>query len=114
MKPIVLLLLWVPNLIALDITTLDGRTYRDCRVSRADPDGVCVLWSGGGARIKFANLPAAIRFRYGYDAQKAAAYEQAEAARQERERALLQAQRQWSQAQSQNRAAAAASTQPPR
>src|SRR5215216_181090 len=41
-----------PNLLALDITTLDGKTFRDCEVSKVYPDSICVLYGGGGARIK--------------------------------------------------------------
>src|SRR5205823_1734429 len=100
-----LLFLMVPDLIALDLTTLDGKTYRDCRVSRVYPDSVCVLWPEGGARIKFVNLPESVRAKYGYDEQKAAAFERSEAARQERERSLLEAQRQTSQSKSRSPAA---------
>jgi hypothetical protein len=109
MKPAIFLFFLVPNLIALDITTLDGKTYRDCRVSRVDPDGICVLWSGSGARIKFTNLPEAVRAQYGYEPDKAATFERAEAARQERERIFVETQR----SQSQARSAAAGSGQPP-
>jgi len=106
-----LLFLLVPNLIALDLTTLDGKTYRDCRVSQVYPDSVCVLWPEGGARVKFVNLPESLRAKYGYDEQKAAAFERSEAARQQRERSLLEAQRQT--LQSKSRSLAAGQTQPP-
>lgn len=87
------LILAVPNLMALEVTTLDGKTYRDCEVSKVFPDSICVLFPGGGARIKFTNLPEATRAKYGYDVQRSAAFEQAEAAREEREQAILAAQR---------------------
>ena len=91
MKTAILLLasLLGPNLFAMDITTLDGRTYRDCRVSHVDPDSICVLWSSSGARIKLANLPEPVRAQYGYDPAKAAAFERSEAGRLEAERSVL-------------------------
>src|SRR5438093_203019 len=52
MRTALLLLLLAPNLHALDITTLDGKTYRDCRVGQTFPDSICILFSGGGARVK--------------------------------------------------------------
>ena len=99
MKTFFALLALVPNLLALDITTLDGKTYKDCQVSKVYPDSICVLFGGSGARIKFSNLPETTRVQYGYDVQRAAAFEQAEAARLEREQAMLNAQRAQSAAQ---------------
>ena len=115
MKTAILLLasLLGPNLFALDITTVDGKTYRDCRVSRVDPDGICVLWSSSGARIKFANLPEPVRAQYGYDPEKAGAFERSEAARLEAERNALAAQRQLKAIESQRRSPTAGPTQPP-
>src|SRR5207244_3736372 len=65
---------------------------------------------GGGARIKFSNLPESLRSNFGYNAEQAAAFERAEAARQAHEQALLAAQRQQSAAR--QRAALAARNQP--
>jgi hypothetical protein len=99
----------VPNLLALDITTLDGKTFRDCEVSKVYPDSICVLYGGSGARIKFTNLPVPIRAKYGYDAERAAAFEQSEAARVQREQAFLNAQ--WLQLAAQRTARVAATNQ---
>src|SRR5438874_5490613 len=33
------------------------RSFRDCQVSKVFPDSVCLLFSGGGARVKFLDLP---------------------------------------------------------
>src|SRR5260221_2806982 len=115
MKTAILLLasLLGPNLFAMDITTLDGRTYRDCRVSHVDPDSICVLWSSSGARIKLANLPEPVRAQYGYDPEKAIAFERSEAGRLEAERSVLAAQRQLKAIESQRRSPTAGPTQPP-
>jgi hypothetical protein len=106
MKTVALLLALVPNLLALDIATLDGRSFPDCQVSKVYPDSICVLFSGGGARIKFTNLPEQTRAQFGYDPELAAAFEKAEAARIAREQATLAAQRM--QLAAQRRAPAAA------
>jgi hypothetical protein len=116
MRVVLLILLLVPTLHALDITTLDAKTYRECRVARVYPDSICVLFSGGGARIPFSNLPEGFRAQYGYDPQRAAAFQRAEADRAERERVQLHRQRQQLQAQARTQATPprpAAAAQPP-
>ena len=65
MKAFCLLFALTPSLLAMEITTLDGRTYRDCQVSKVFPDSICVVYGGSGARIKFTNLPEPIRAQYG-------------------------------------------------
>ena len=72
---------------ARDIRTLDGRVFHNCQVSRVDPDGLCILYPGGGAKVKFSNLPESVRRAYGYDPRKAAAYERAQARARQRARA---------------------------
>jgi hypothetical protein len=67
-----------------DLTTLDHVTYQDVRVTRVDADGIIALYSGGGGKIFFTNLPPEIQQKYGYDPVKAAAL----AAKQERMRRL--------------------------
>lgn len=106
MKILLVLFGIMPNLLALDIATLDGKSFPDCQVSKVYPDSICVLFPGGGARIKFINLPEQMRAQFGYDPERAATFEKAEAARIEREQAILAAQR--LQLAAQRRAAAAA------
>src|SRR5437660_8004030 len=89
MKILLVLCGILPNLLALDIATLDGRSFPDCQVSKVYPDSICVLFSGGGARIKFTNLPEQTRAQFGYDPELAAAFEKAEAARVAREQTVL-------------------------
>jgi hypothetical protein len=99
MRTALLILLLAPGLVARDITTLDGRIYRNCQVSQVYPDSICVLFAGSGARIKFSSLPEPLQTEFGYDPQRAAEFERVEAARKDRERALLAAQRQQAQVQ---------------
>jgi hypothetical protein len=99
MKTLFVLFAIIPNLLALDIATLDGRNFPDCQVSKVLPDSICILFPGGGARVKFTNLPVKTRAEFGYDPERAATFEKAEAARIEREQAILAAQRIQSAAQ---------------
>jgi hypothetical protein len=112
MKTACCFLLLASNLLARDITTLDGKSYTDCRVTQVYPDSVCVLFAGGGARIKLANLPEPVAREFGYDAARATAFEKAEAAQVQQQRAWWAAQVQQLQAQK-RAAAAASSTQAP-
>jgi hypothetical protein len=93
-----------PGLRAFDVLTLDGKIYRNCTVSLVEPDAICVLYPGGGARVKFFNLPESLRIAYGYDPMKAAAFEQTQALKRRREDARWQLAR--VQAETQRKAAA--------
>ena len=66
------------------ITTLDGKTYEKATLERVDPDGLLVVFAPvehglGSAKLKFRNLPAELRERYGYDPAQALVYETARA-----------------------------------
>ena len=92
-KGFYLILLLSPGLLARDLTTLDGRAFSDCTVSRVLPDGICVLFSGGGARLYFTNLTDSVRTEFGYDPERAAEFARAESVREERERKIIETQR---------------------
>src|SRR3954452_2421031 len=101
MKVVLILLASLAPVLARDITTLDGRTFRDCTVSRVFPDSICVLFSGGGARINFTNLSEMVRTEFAYDEGRAVSFARSEAARIEREEAFVEAQRRQLAAQRQ-------------
>jgi len=66
------------------ITTLDGKTYEKVILDKVEADGLLVLFSpveggSGTAKLKFRNLPVELQERYGYDADRAADYEAAQA-----------------------------------
>jgi hypothetical protein len=66
------------------ITTLDGKTYDKVTLEKVDPDGLLVSFApaeggSGTAKLKFRNLPPALRERFGYDPARAADYETAQA-----------------------------------
>jgi len=75
---------------ATDFKTLDGTVYRDCVVSKVDPDGISIVFTNGnlgGAKLKFSNVGEDLRKQYGYEPVKAAEFEKEELARKERDAA---------------------------
>src|SRR6266436_6569892 len=62
-----------PGVFAEDLTTLDNKTYRDVKVSRAEVDGIVILYSERGGKIAFTNLSPELQKKYGYNPAKAAA-----------------------------------------
>lgn len=90
LRIILVVLALTPSLLALDVRTLDGKSYENCTVSLVEPDALCLLFPGGGARVKFTNLPENLRVTYDYDPVKAAAFEQAQASKKQREDARWQ------------------------
>ena len=58
-----------------DITTLSGKTYTRCKITRVEPDGIRIFHATGVAKIPFADLPEDFRKKHGYDAEKSAAYQ---------------------------------------
>jgi len=65
MKSLLLIfLLAVASASALDLTTPDGQTYRNVRVTRIESNGLGIIHAGGAARIPFASLPDELRKRY--------------------------------------------------
>jgi hypothetical protein len=57
-----------------DITTLDGKTYRNVKVTSSDPISITVSHSTGVGMLLFAEMDADLQKKYGYNAAKAAAY----------------------------------------
>jgi len=58
----------------LTITTTKGITFENCKLTRAEPDGLTLLHSKGIAKLPFSELPPEFAKRYGYDPQKAYQY----------------------------------------
>jgi hypothetical protein len=66
---------------ARDITTLDGKTYKNVQISNVTPAGFDIAYTpkGGGLAIKemfFKNLPEKIRKEFGYTPKRAQAFEE--------------------------------------
>ncbi len=66
-----------------DFKTIDGKDYKNVRLSRVEPDGIVLITASGISKIYFTELPKEVRERFHYDAAKAAAYSSWEAANQE-------------------------------
>ena len=54
-----------------DITTLDGKTYKDARVTRVEADAVHITFREGVVKVPFNQLPQELRRQYGYEPAKA-------------------------------------------
>lgn len=86
-----LLTLWVASSLSAapieKISTLTGKTYRQCEIVKVHPDGVSFTHAKGAAKVLFTDLSQDWRTRLGYDPKKAKAYEleQAEKRRQQAE-----------------------------
>jgi len=59
--------------VADDIKTLNGKEYKNATVSRVEPDGIVIKFTGGIAKLAFVELPQETRDKYGYRAQAAQA-----------------------------------------
>ena len=71
---VVLSLVALQFALADDFKTIDGKEYKNATVSRVEPDGVVISFSGGIVKIPFTELSPEIQKKYGYDSQAAAAY----------------------------------------
>jgi hypothetical protein len=58
----------------VDITTPSGQTYKNCKVTRVEPDGVTCLHSKGIVKLRYTELPPEMRSQYDYDATNAQVY----------------------------------------
>lgn len=89
---------------ALDITTTDGETYRNCAVTKIEADTLTFSHADGSARISYAKLPEDLKRKH-FDPAKVAQYRhqlqqandaataKAAAAQRERAEAVASAQR---------------------
>jgi hypothetical protein len=59
--------------VADDIKTLHGKEYKNATVSRVEPDGIVIKFTGGIVKLAFVELPEETRNKYGYRVQAAQA-----------------------------------------
>ena len=78
------ILAWLSASLAVadDIKTNNGKEYKNVSVSRVDPDGIMIRFSGGIVKIPFTELSADVQKKYGYNSSAAAAYSEQEFERQ--------------------------------
>lgn len=58
----------------VDITTLSGTTYSNCKTTKVEPDGVTYLHSRGVVKLLYTELPPEIQSYYDYNPAKARVY----------------------------------------
>src|SRR2546427_7968616 len=69
--------------LADDFNTIDGKEYKNVKVSRVEPDGIVLITSSGVSKVYFTELPKEVQERFHYDSAKAAVYSAQQAATQE-------------------------------
>ena len=63
----ILAVLYALLAVADDFKTVNGKEYKNAKVSRVEPDGIMIKFHGGTAKIFFVELPPEIQKQYGYD-----------------------------------------------
>src|SRR6266581_1557564 len=83
MKALTILVLCCASVVlADDFKTVDGKEYKNATVSRVEPDGIVITFSGGIVKPPFDELPPDVQTKYGYDSKAAATYAAEENQRQ--------------------------------
>ena len=59
---------------AEDFKAIDGKEYKNVKVSRIEPDGIVLISKSGISKVYFSELPKSVQDRFHYDAAQAAAY----------------------------------------
>ena len=65
-----------------DFKAINGKEYKNVKVSRVEPDGIVLVSSSGISKVYFTELPKEVPERFQYDAAQAAAYSAEQAASQ--------------------------------
>jgi len=69
--------------LADDFKTIDGKEYKNVKVSRVEPDGIVLMTKSGISKVYFTELPKEVQERFHYDAAKGDAYSAEQTANQE-------------------------------
>src|SRR5436190_4103409 len=79
-KTILTILVALFSLVVLadDFKTIDGKEYKNAKVSRVEPDGIVLITKSGISKVYFTELSEEVQQRFQYDPQKAAEYRAAE------------------------------------
>src|SRR5438093_3133080 len=68
--------------LADDFKAIDGKEYKNVKVTRVEPDGIVLMSKSGISKVYFTELPKAVQERFHYDAANAVAYSSEQAAGQ--------------------------------
>jgi chromosome segregation ATPase len=82
-KILTLLVLCSASVLADDFKTIDGKEYKNAKLSRVEPDGIVLMKKSGISKVYFTELPKEVQERFHYDAEQAAAYSSAQNAKLE-------------------------------
>ena len=75
MKILTFLILFSASVVlAEDFKTIDGKEYKNVKISRVEPDGIVLISKSGISKVYFTELPKEVQERFHYDAAQAAAY----------------------------------------
>ena len=75
MKILTFLILFSASVVlAEDFKTIDGKEYKNVKISRVEPDGLVLKSKSGISKVYFAELPKEIQQRFHYDPVKAAQF----------------------------------------
>jgi hypothetical protein len=60
--------------LADDFKTTDGKEYKNAKVSRVEPDGIVITFSGGIVKIPFTKLSEELQRKYSYNPEAAKSF----------------------------------------
>ena len=79
---VILIVCFASIALADDFKTIDGKEYKNVKVSRVEPDGIVLMTKSGISKVYFTELPKEVQERFNYDAAKATAFSAEQAANQ--------------------------------
>jgi|SRR5437870_7089714 len=82
-KSFILLVCLAAAALADDFKTIDGKEYKNVKISRVEPDGLVLSSKSGISKVYFTELPKEVQERFHYDAAKGDAYSAEQTANQE-------------------------------
>src|SRR5437867_10055320 len=80
---LILILCSASLVFADDFKTIDGKEYKNVKVSPVEPDGLVLSSKSGISKVYFAELPKEVQEGFHYDAAKGDAYSAEQTANQE-------------------------------
>ena len=71
---VILIVCFASIALADDFKTIEGKEYKDAKVSRIEPDGLVLITKSGISKVYFSELPKEVQERFHYDPQRAAEF----------------------------------------
>ena len=86
-----------------DFKTVNGKEYKNAKVSRVEPDGIVLITKSGISKVYFTELPKEVQERFHYDSAQAAQFNAAQQAIVAQQNTAKQQEQQQEQQQKQQR-----------